>query len=211
MIAALPARALMNNNDPPLALIRLPPSMSLTEVPEVKLMDLCSSHRNALTAQNFPQKNSVCGCRIDRYVMALFTAVKEGSSVEACVFPGAKPAAAKPAATPKQQSLTRGGDGATAEPEAGAGKSKSALQRARRAVDKSELAKFRAGTAAPTSTGTLAKPQGGSHDMIKGDFKADTFAHVRIGPQSFGNGWAMLAYRLISARTARIRRCAPGN
>ena len=62
--------------------------------------------------------------------MALFTAVKEGSSVEAYVFPGVKPAAATPAATPKQQSLKRGDDGTTTAPEAAPGKSKSAVQRA---------------------------------------------------------------------------------
>jgi hypothetical protein len=49
----------------------LPEGMTLTDVPEVRVMRLCSEHRHELTEFNFPKKYAPCGCEFDRYVLGM--------------------------------------------------------------------------------------------------------------------------------------------
>ena len=172
----------------------LPEGMTLTDVPEVRVMRLCSEHRHELTEFNFPKKYAPCGCEFDRYVSGMLGAVKDGSSVKDYVCPGSS----SNGGVQRHQGVPRGAaapnsDGDVADSEGATAKTRRQIRRERLAAEKVQLQEL-AKENAQLKSAALA-PIGGSHDVIKGDSASDKFKHVRVGPHSFGEWWSELAYR----------------
>jgi hypothetical protein len=172
----------------------LPEGMTLTDVPEVRVMRLCSEHRHELTEFNFPKTYAPCGCEFDRYVLGMLGAVKDGSSVKDYVCPGSS----SNGGVKRHQGVPRGAaapnsDGDVADSEGATAKTKSQIRRERLAAEKMQLQEL-AKENAQLKSAALA-PIGGSHDVVKGDSASDKFKHVRVGPHSFGEWWSELAYR----------------
>ena len=183
-------------------LVRITKGMTITDVPKVKIVELCGYHRNELTAANFPERINTCGCKFNRYVTAMLEAVQEGSSVAAYVFPQGSKGETPKAAKAGDAGADLAGN-ATPKSQAGAGGRKVREDKKKK---KGDMQKTKAGKTIPWKDANLngppaplAKPSAvgtatGGKAAIRGDIPADKYEHARVDSKTFGNKWALMAY-----------------
>ena len=182
-------------------LVRITKGMAITDVPKVKIVELCSQHRHELTAANFPERINTCCCKFNRYVTAMLEAVQEGSSVAAYVFPqGSKVGTPKPAkGSDVGTELT--GDAPKSQAGSGGRKGREEKKKKKGGLQKTKAGKTTLWKAANLDSppAPLAKPSAvvtatGGKAAIQGDIPADKYDHARVDSKTFGNRWALLAY-----------------